>query len=280
MRSRLHLARWLVVTFICVWSLFPIYWALNTSLMSNSTAQAIPTHFSPFPIDLSNYAHIFSSTGEYGLWPSFSQSVVNTVIECAAATVVTIVIAVFSAYAFARMQFRFKNAIFYVVIATLTLPAYATLIPLYRIMSQVHLVNTYTGVVLVYVSGFLPLAIWILYNYFMTIPKALEEAAFVDGASALTALVRIILPLTGPGIASAAIITFLTAWGQFLFPLVLTTDISTQPLTVFLTGLQGRFVIPYTLLNATGVLSIVVPALVVMFLNRYIIRGMMAGSVK
>ncbi|MHB1627568.1 MAG: carbohydrate ABC transporter permease [Bacilli bacterium] len=280
MRSRLHLARWLVVTFVCVWSLFPIYWALNTSLMSNSTAQAIPTHFLPFPIDLSNYAHIFSSTGEYGLWPSFSQSAVNTVIECAAATVVTIVIAVFSAYAFARMQFRFKNAIFYVVIATLTLPAYATLIPLYRIMSQVHLVNTYTGVVLVYVSGFLPLAIWILYNYFMTIPKALEEAAFVDGASALTALVRIILPLTGPGIASAAIITFLTAWGQFLFPLVLTTDISTQPLTVFLTGLQGRFVIPYTLLNATGVLSIVVPALVVMFLNRYIIRGMMAGSVK
>ena len=140
--------------------------------------------------------------------------------------VVTVVIAVFAAYAFARLQFRFKRTIFVSVLATLLLPAYATLIPLYRIMASLGLVNTYLAVILVYVSGFLPLAIWILYNYFNSIPRELEEAAFVDGASPMRALLRVVVPVAMPGIAAAAIISFLLGWAQFLFPLVLTTDLS------------------------------------------------------
>lgn len=279
MRSRFKIGRWIVVAFVIVWSLFPIYWALNTSFMTDAAAQSAPAHFLPIPFSLHNYGDIFSSSTN-GYWPQFGRSLVNTIVECGAATIVTLVIAILSAYAFARMEFRFKRTIMYSVIATLSLPAYATLIPLYRIMSQVGLVNTYTGVVLVYVSGFLPLAIWILFNYFNTVPKALEEAAAVDGASTMMTLIRIILPITGPGIASAAIITFLSAWGQFLFPLVLTSDITTSPITVFLTTLEARFIIPYTLMNTVGVLSIVVPGVIVIFLNRYIINGMIAGSVK
>ena len=106
----------------------------------------------------------------------------------------------------------------------LLLPAYATLIPLYRIMSGLGLVNTYLAVILVYTSGFLPLATWLLYNYFSSVPRSLEEAAFVDGASWLRALTRIVIPVAAPGIAAAAIITFLLGWAQFLFPLVLTSD--------------------------------------------------------
>lgn len=280
MSTRPSIGRMITVTLVVIWSLFPVYWALNTSLMSNAQAQSVPAKFLPFPIDFANYKLIFSANSQYGIWDGFRQAMLNTTLECMAATIVTIVIAILGAYAFARMEFRFKNVIFYVTIGTLSLPAYATLIPLYRIMSQFQLVNTYTGVVLVYVSGFLPLALWILYNYFSTVPKALDEAAFMDGASPLKTMFFIMLPLAGPGIASAAIITFLSAWGQFLFPLILTSDISTQPITVFMTSLQGRHTLPYTLLNAVGVLSVLVPSLIVIVLNRYIIKGMVAGSVK
>ena len=277
MVKRYNLGQKAIIAFVCVWSLFPIYWALNTSLMSNANAQSRPAQFFPFPVYLSNYKSLFSASD---LWPDFSRALLNTVIECVAATVVTIIVAVLASYAFARLQFRFKSTIFYVVLATLSLPIYATLIPLYQIMNQFHLVNTYTGVVLVYTSGFLPLSMWIMYNYFLTIPRELEEAAFVDGATPVAVLLRIMMPLALPGITSAAIITFLLAWAQFIFPLVLTSDNSTQPLTVFMTGLLGRHTVPFTLMNATGILSIVVPAAIVILLNRYIISGILAGSIK
>ena len=107
--------------------------------------------------------------------------------------------------------------------------------------------------ILVYTSGFLPLATWMLYNYFSTIPRSLEEAAFVDGASWLRTLTRIVMPVALPGIAAAAIITFLLGWAQFLFPLVLTSDLSAQPVTVIVAALNGQRIVPFTLLMACGV---------------------------
>lgn len=274
------IGRTIVIVLFCVWSLFPVYWALNTSLMSDSMAQSVPAHLYPPRVDLSSYAQLFSNNPNTGLWQGFSQSLVSTLIECGASTIVTMIVATLGSYAFARLRFRMRGFIFYCILATLALPTYATLIPLYKMMSQLYLTGTYTGVVLVYVSGFLPLAMWIMYNYYTTIPKELDEAAFIDGASHLTILLRIMLPLALPGITSAAIITFLSGWGQFIFPLVLTNGISHEPLTVYMTGLLGKHTVPYTLMNATGILTIVAPVLIVIFLNRYIIQGIIAGSIK
>ena len=194
--------------------------------------------------------------------------------------VLTVVIAVLAAYAFARLNFRFKRVIFVSVLATLLLPAYATLIPLYRIMSSFGLINTYIAVILVYTSGFLPLATWILYNYFNSIPRSLEEAAFVDGASWMGTLIRIVVPVALPGIAAAAIITFLLGWAQFLFPLVLTSDLSAQPVTVIVAALNGQRIVPFTLLMACGVLAAAVPGIIAIVLNRFIIQGVTSGAVK
>jgi multiple sugar transport system permease protein len=193
---------------------------------------------------------------------------------------VTVVLATLAAYAFARMRFRGRNVLFYSVLATMALPAYATLIPLYQLMSTLGLVNTYTGIVLVYVSGFLPLATWILYNYMSSLPIALEEAGQVDGASRMSVLWHIVMPLARPGIVSTAIITFLSAWAQFLFPLVLSSDLSTQPLTVIIAALQGRHTVPYSLMSAAGVVALAVPAAIALILNRYIVSGLLTGSVK
>jgi len=270
--------RWLGIGFILAWSLIPLYWALNVSLQTDSQVGTRPAHYLPPDPTLRNYRALLVGAGDVPA--QIRRSAVNIVVECGAATVITVVLATLAAYAFARMRFRGRGLLFYGVLATMALPAYATLIPLYRLMSLLGLVNTYTGIVLVYASGFLPLATWILHNYMASLPVAIEEAAMVDGAGRLMVLRRIVLPLAVPGIISTTIITFLSAWGQFLFPLVLSSDISSQPLTVVITALQGRHEVPYALLSAAGILAITVPAAIAVSLNRYIVSGLLAGSVK
>jgi multiple sugar transport system permease protein len=275
---RISIARPLGIAFIVVWTLLPLYWVLNMSLQSDAQISAKPANYLPPTPSLSNYSTLLGGSSDIS--SSIRQSTVNIVIECAGATIITVVLATLAAYAFARMKFRGRTPLFYAVLATMALPAYATLIPLYQIMSALGLVNTYTGIVLVYVSGFLPLATWILYNYMSSLPISLEEAGQVDGASRMSVLWHIVLPLARPGIVSTAIITFLSAWAQFLFPLVLSSDLSTQPLTVVIAALQGRHTVPYSLMSAAGVVAVAVPAVIAVVLNRYIVSGLLTGSVK
>ncbi|MFD2416219.1 carbohydrate ABC transporter permease [Amycolatopsis pigmentata] len=277
MRARIRL-RWLGIAFILLWSLVPIYWTLNTSLQTEAQFGGKPAHYLPPAPTLKNYQALLTGSGS--LPGQIRGSAVNIVVECAAATLVTVVLSTLAAYAFARMKFKGRTVLFYATLATMAFPAYTTLIPLYQIMTEFGLVNTYTGIVLVYVSGFLPLATWIMYNYLLSLPASVEEAGLVDGASRMQVFRHVLLPLARPGIISTAIITFLFSWTQFLFPLVLSTDLSTQPLTVVVQALQGQHIVPTTLLSAAGVLAIVVPAIIGVTLNRYIVSGLLAGSVK
>lgn len=266
---------------LLLWSLFPVYWALNTSLQTNAQAQGSPPTWFPTHFVFSNYEAIFgvgpSSASTAG---GVGRALLNSSIESLGATILTLVIAVVGAYAFARLRFRLRGFLFYIVLATLTLPVYATLIPIYEILTSTHLVNTYLGIIFVYTSGFLPLAMWIMYNMFQALPASIEEAAAIDGATTLQIFRRIVLPIVRPGMAAAAIITFLFGWGQFIFPLVLSSTNTTQPLTVALSALAGRHVVPYTMINAGAIVAIGVPALIVFFLNRFIVSGIVAGSVK
>jgi multiple sugar transport system permease protein len=266
------------VVFILAWTLVPLYWTLNSSLQTDAQITSRPAHYLPPTPSLKHYASLLAGSSDIAT--AIRRSTLNIFVECAAATVVTVVLATLAAYAFARMEFRFGKVLFFSVLFTMAFPPYTTLIPLYRIMTDLGLVNTYTGIVLVYVSGFLPLATWILYNYMSSLPVAIEEASQVDGASRMQVLWHVVLPLSLPGVISTAIITFLFAWAQFLFPLVLSSDLSTQPLTVVIASLQGRHVIPFTLLSAAGILAIAVPAVIALTLNRYIVSGLLSGSVK
>ena len=281
MRRRLRgTGRSIALALVVVWSLFPVYWALKTSLSTNAAAQQAPAQlFVTHPI-VAGYQALFGAGPESAdAAGGIARSLINIVVETTGATVLTLVIAVVAAYAFARLRFRLKGPLFYAVIATLTLPVYATLIPLYRIMSDLGLVNTYLGIILVYTSGFLPLALWIMYNVFMALPASIEEAARIDGATTLQAFGRVVLPTARPGIAATAIVTFLFGWGQFIFPLVLSSSSSTEPLTVLLAAIDSRNV-PYTIINAAAIVAVAIPALIVFLLNRWIVTGITAGSLK
>lgn len=278
MNRRARWVRRLGVLFILVWTLIPLYWVLNISLQTDGQLSNRPAHYLPPTPDIHNYIALLGGSGEVS--DTIRASLFNSVLQCAIATTVTVILAALAAYAFARMNFRGKSVLFYAVLATMAFPAYTTLIPLYRIMSDFGLVNTTTGIVLVYVSGFLPLATWILYNYMSSLPVALEEAGVVDGANRMQVLWHVVLPLARPGIISTALITFLFAWAQFLFPLVLSSDLSTEPLTVAIAALQGRHTVPYTLLSAAGVIAMAIPAALALIMNRYIVSGLLTGSVK
>lgn len=280
MRRARRLIRLIALGALVVWSLFPVYWALKTSLSTNAAAQQTPVQYFPAHPTGVSYQALFGAGPESAdAAGGIGQALVNSVIEVTGATVLTLVIAVTAAYAFARLRFHLKGVIFYATIATLTLPVYATLIPLYRIMSDFGLVNTYIGIIFVYTSGFLPLALWIMYNVFLALPASIEEAAHIDGASTLQTFGRIVIPTAAPGIAATAIVTFLFGWGQFLFPLVLSSSNSTEPLTVLLAAIDSRNA-PFTVINAAAIVAIAIPAIIVFFLNRWIITGITAGSVK
>jgi multiple sugar transport system permease protein len=154
------------------------------------------------------------------------------------------------------------------------------MIPLYRLMISLKLIDTYLGITLIYVSAFLPLALWLMRSVYESLPISLEEAAWLDGAGRIYTLVRIVLPLSAPGLIAAAILTFLNAWGQFIVPLVFSPTLATKPLTVLLPEFVTRNYVDYGLMNAAGMLAIVPPILLVLFLNRYLVSGLMAGAQK
>jgi len=266
------------LVFLVAWSVIPIYWAIKMALSTESAAHQRPAQFIPLEPTLKNFEFLLVGTGEAAA--AIRRSMLNILIECGAATIVTVTLAALAAYAFARFHFKGQTVLMFSIIATMAFPPYTTLIPLYRIMSMFGLVNTYAGIVLVYVSGFLPLAVWVLHNYFVSIPASIEEAGMIDGASRMGVFRHLLLPLAVPGIISVALITFLFGWAQFLFPLVLSTDLTTQPLTVVISGLRGRYTVPSTLMSAAGVIAIAVPAAIALVFNRHIVSGLLAGSVK
>lgn len=273
------------VALLVAWSLGPIYWSLVTSLTPPLQLLGAPSLW-PHEITLEHYAKLFGATSMsqgnavQSVWPQFSAALTNSLITSALATVVTVAIAAFGAYAFVRLEFPGRDLLFVAVVATLAIPAYTVMIPLYRLMISLKLIDTYTGITLIYVSAFLPLALWLMRSVYQAMPISLEEAAWLDGAGRIYTLVYIVLPLSAPGLIASAILTFLNAWGQFMVPLVFSPTLATKPLTVLIPEFVTRNYIDFGLMNAAGVLAIIPPVLLVLFLNRYLVSGLMAGATK
>ncbi|MBB3429002.1 multiple sugar transport system permease protein [Rhizobium sp. BK312] len=274
---------WAGVAVLLIWSLGPIYWTLASSVTPTEDFSARPIHFFPRHFTLDHFSRLFgidiARIGGVQVWSQFRAALINSIVTSVAATLLCVAISALGAYAFTRIQFPGRGFLFAAIVATLAIPGYAVLIPLYRIMISLHLVDTYVGVALIYVSAYLPLSLWLLRSVFEALPIALEEAAQLDGAGRLYIFFNIVLPLAGPGLTAAAILTFLGAWGQYLVPLIFSPQ-ATKPLTVLIPEFVTKNFIDYGLITASGSIAIIIPALVVIFLNRYLVSGLLAGSVK
>ena len=268
---------------LLAWSLLPIYWTLASSITPSTDFTIRPINLFPAHPTADHYLRLLGVLdGHFGgvdVAGQFRVALVNSILTSSLATVICVVISLLGAYAFARLDFPFRTPIFYAVIATMAIPGYAVIIPLFRIMVALHQMDSYFGVTMIYVSAFLPLCLWLLKGVLDTLPISLEEAARMDGASHMKILTAIIVPIAAPGIAAAAILTFLGAWGLYAVPLIFSPKI-TKPLTVMIPEFAGKNFVDYGLIMASGSIAIAIPCLLVIFLNRYLIAGLLAGSTK
>ncbi|HVX81576.1 MAG TPA: carbohydrate ABC transporter permease [Devosiaceae bacterium] len=278
-----RLTIWIGVVLLLVWSLGPVYWTVASAVTPSADFSIRPIHFFPQNFTLDHFERLLGINvdriGGVEVWKQFRGALFNSIVTALAATILCVAMSALGGYAFTRLDFPGRRVLFIAVVATLAIPGYAVLIPLYRLMIGAHMVDTYLGVTLIYISAFLPLSLWLMRSVFESLPVSLEEAAQIDGAGRLYIFFRIVLPLVGPGLTAAAILTFLGAWGQYLVPLIFSPTV-TKPLTVLIPEFATKNFIDYGLITAAGSIAIVIPALVVIFLNRYLVTGLLAGSVK
>jgi multiple sugar transport system permease protein len=239
----------------------------------------VPLRWIPHHISFSRYEQIFSSAGGT-IFGNFRAALINSTIIASATVAISMTIGVFGAYAFARLRFRGARATLLLFLSTYMVPPIALVIPMYLIMVKLHLLDTRWGLIIVYCSFATPFVLWIMGNYFQTIPRELEDAARVDGCSRIGALFRVILPLARPGLLSTMLFAFLIAWDEFLYALVFTSTNASKTIPVAIAEFTGRFTTDFGLQAAGGILAAVPPVLIAIAFQRYIVGGLSAGAVK
>jgi multiple sugar transport system permease protein len=264
---------WIAVVVICIFCLFPFYWLINVSLKSGADLSQADL-FPPNPT-LDNYDSIFKNS-------DFTSALRNSVIVTTITTVLALVVGSFAAYALARLRFPLKFLILAVILSITTFPPIAIAAPIFKLWTDIGIYDTYVGLIIPYLTFALPLAIYILASFFKEIPKELEEAALVDGATHFQAFRKVVLPLAAPGLVTAGLLTAFFVWNEFLLAVTLTNspDAFTVPVAVANFTGSDRFEIPLgTISAASVVITIPLVALVVIF-QRRIVAGMTAGAVK
>jgi multiple sugar transport system permease protein len=256
-----------------VFSGFPILWMFFSSLKSNTEIFSLPPRLLPKVFTLVAYDSIFSD-------PVKIRFFINSYLVASVVTLLTVIVAVLAAYGFSRYEFRLKKACNLLVISTQTVPPITLLIPYFGMVVFFGIFNTYLALILTYMVFTLPYAILLMTGYLNTLPKELDEAVLVDGGSSWTALWRVIVPVSIPGIVATAVYTFLLAWNEFLFALTLTksTELRTVPIGISL--LMGQHAFEWNEMMAMSVLGSLPLLLLYLVAQRYFLAGMTAGSVK
>jgi multiple sugar transport system permease protein len=252
--------------------LFPVYWMAVTSLKIPRDILRTPSLW-PHGFTANNYRALIEDRG-------FLLNIRNSLVVSGSVTLIAMTISSLAAYSLARFRTRFRGAIGRLILFAYLTPTSLLFIPLSIVMAQLQLSNSLVGLVLVYLTFALPLATWLLQGYFRSVPRELEEQGMIDGLSRLGALVRIVLPLSAPGLAAVAIFTFTGAWNELLLALVLISSPGARTAPLALNDLITSDTLPWGPLMAGAVLSSL-PLIVLYFIaQRFMVQGLTAGSVK
>jgi multiple sugar transport system permease protein len=256
-----------------LFSLAPFVWFTLVAFKPQIEITAIPPAL--FPSTFS-FEAVKAAVFKYGL-PHF---VKNSLIVAGATTMVCIVVGSFAAYPLARLEIKFKRTILLFILAAAMFPQISIAGPVWRILRSLGWLNTYQGLVLPYVALTLPLTVWIMANFFSELPVELEEAARVDGASLLQILTKVVLPPAAPGLFTAGILTFIYAWNEFFFALLIMTQRDLQTLPVGIALFPGQYTMPWGEIAAASFLATTPLIVLVVLFQRRIISGLTAGAVK
>jgi trehalose/maltose transport system permease protein len=251
---------------------FPFYWAILASFTPEARLFQGPSLL-PTQLVLDHYRALFT---ERNFWIP----VRNSLIVAGTTTAFCVSIGALCAYALARLQFPGKTLLLGFILAVGMFPQISVVSPLYMLLRKLHLINTYPGLVLPYLTFAMPLTVWLLVGFFRQLPAELEEAAMVDGASRLRAFREVIIPLALPGLATTAILTFVYSWNEFLFALSFTLGPDRQTVPVAIALFRGMYQVPWGQILAAAVIATLPVTLLVLAFQRRIVQGLTAGAVK
>ncbi|PRX11587.1 UNVERIFIED_ORG: multiple sugar transport system permease protein [Martelella mediterranea] len=255
------------------WSMAPVYWVTVTSFKKSREIYAIPPTLWPEQFTLANYkAALFDSP--------FLHYVINSFLVAIGVTVISAVVGAMTAYPIARMRFRGRTITARLIVTAYLLPPSLLFIPLFLVLQHLGLIDTKTGLIVAYLTFTVPFCTWMMISYFATIPKELDEAALMDGASRAQILRRVVLPIARPGIAVVALFAFTHAWNEFLYALVYAYSDDAKTFTAGLSGLVMGDTFIWGQLMASSVIAIIPILIIYIVAQRYIVEGLAAGSVK
>ncbi|MFN8491114.1 MAG: carbohydrate ABC transporter permease [Caldilineaceae bacterium] len=272
-RTLHHLLIRMGLAIFTVLALGPVLWAVITSLLPLTALTARPPALNPLQMTLVNYGEVLDSSR--GLF----SGLFNSLIIATFTSLLALALGSMAAYALARLNLPGSNKVLMVILATQMFPAIVIAIPLFLVMSRMHLVDTHGGLILVYLSFILPIVIWILKGFFENIPKELERAAAVDGASPWQTFRHIVWPLSWPPLFATGVFAFIEAWNEFFFAIILTRiNVKTAPIAI--AEFSGQYQTLYGQMLASAVLaSIPVVGLAILF-RRFILEGFVEGAIK
>ena len=260
-----------------IFTLGPFIWTFLMSITPDKMMFAATTNLLPESITWSNYETLFSGTRKGDM---YFTSLANSMRAVGISMIVGIPVAMMSAYALSKMEFKGRILIKNMLLITMVIPVMATIIPLYKMFAAGKMLDNMFWLSIVYVSSYLPMATWMITNYFSTIPKELEESAMIDGCGRESAFFRIVLPLSYPIILSVMLIMFLNTWSQFQIPLILASSMDTKPMAIVISEFVTKDSVEYGLIAAAGIIALIPPAVTAVIFRKYLISGMMKGSVK
>ncbi|MEE0421509.1 MAG: carbohydrate ABC transporter permease [Lachnospiraceae bacterium] len=262
------------VLLLCV-LLFPVFWIVVTSLKTEQEIFRIPPTIIPEQLNLKSYAAQVE-TGDFNMFRSFGNSILISV----GAMLIAVVLAVPASYGIAKYRFKGRGFILLSFLVTQMLPVAVLLTPMFMLFKGMHVYNTPMAAILADATIGIPFSILILKNYFASIPKELEEAAYIDGCNRFSAFIRVLIPIAKPGVMVCAIFSFLYAWGDLAYGMTFIIDQQKRPITAGIFNFMGQYGTKWSYLTAFAVVTIIPVALIFIFMQKYIISGMTSGAVK
>ena len=258
----------------------PVVWMFLTSVMRPVDLTAKPLRLIPQTITFERFRQIFASASASDPAYVFRIALKNSFLIAVSVTVLSLVVGTLAAYAFAHVRFRGKNALMLLILFTYMLPPAAMIIPLYRIYNQLGWLDKRWPLVILYLSFIVPFIIWVMQDFFGSISRSFEEAAQVDGATRLQTLLYIFLPIARPGAIATGILAFLMSWDEFFYSLIFTSSLASKTMPVAIAEFNGKFTIDYGMISVAGILGSLIPVLITVIFQKYIVLGMTAGGVK
>jgi multiple sugar transport system permease protein len=252
-------------------TLFPLLWMLSASFMSAGEATTFPPHLVPHAPTLNEYRQLFTRL-------NIGRAFFSSTLVSVGVTILSLFFNSMAGYAFAKLRFGGRERIFGILLSALVIPAQVGMLPLFLLLKQLHLVNTYWGVIIPGLASVF--GIFLIRQFMLSIPQELLEAARIDGAGELRIYWSIVMPLARPILATLAIFTFMTTWNDFMWPLIVLTDQSRYTLPVSIASLVGEHAQDVELMMAGSVVTVLPVLALFLFLQRYYIAGLMVGSVK